>query len=90
MRRIFLLAAFSMLLFNVCWGQSRTALDDKTMDVERWIKRQFGRGHVPPFSFLYDGEPSAKLLPKWKHSMQRWPTSSATPTPRRGCRYSVR
>lgn len=71
MRRIFLLAAFSMLLFNVCRGQSRTALDDKTMDVERWIKRQFGRGHVPPFSFLYDGQPSAKLLPKWKHSMQR-------------------
>ena len=57
MRRIFLLAAFSMLLFNVCRGQSRTALDDKTMDVERWIKRQFGRGHVPPFSFLYDGQP---------------------------------
>lgn len=71
MRRIILLAAFSVLLFNVCLAQSRMSLDGRKPDVERWIKREFGRGHVPPFSFLYDGQPSAKLLPKWKHSLQR-------------------
>ena len=64
-------ALVMLFSFQLCRAQSRVTIDEKQTSVERWITTQFARGHVPPFSFLYDGKPSAKLLPKWKHRIQK-------------------
>ena len=39
--------------------------------MSRWIESRFAKGKVPPFSFVYDGKPSAGLLRKWKYMAQR-------------------
>lgn len=36
-------------------------------DVETWIKTTFARGKVPPFSFIYDGQPSASFIKTWRY-----------------------
>ena len=36
-------------------------------DVETWIKTTFARGKVPPFSFIYDGQPSASFIKTWHY-----------------------
>ena len=36
-------------------------------NVETWIKTTFARGKVPPFSFIYDGQPSASFIKTWRY-----------------------
>ena len=36
-------------------------------DVETWIKTTFARGKIPPFSFIYDGQPSASFIKTWRY-----------------------
>ena len=52
-------------------AQSSCTLSDTPTDVSRWIESRFAKGKVPPFSFVYDGKPSAGLLRKWKYMAQR-------------------
>ena len=52
-------------------AQSSCTLSDTPTDVSRWIESRFAKGKVPPFSFVYDGKPSAGLLRKWKYTAQR-------------------
>ncbi|MCK3684460.1 alpha-galactosidase [Maribellus sp. YY47] len=37
-------------------------------DVTQWIKTSFGKGKLPPLSFVYEGKHSADFLKKWKYS----------------------
>ncbi|MBB1530312.1 MAG: alpha-galactosidase, partial [Prevotella sp.] len=46
-------------------------------DVETWIKTTFARGKVPPFSFIYDGQPSASFIKTWRYES----TSNRTDNP---------
>ena len=46
-------------------AQSSCTLSDTPTDVSRWIESRFAKGKVPPFSFVYDGKPSAGLLRIW-------------------------
>ena len=46
-------------------------------DVETWIKTTFARGKVPPFSFIYDGQPSASFIKTWRYEA----TSNRTDNP---------
>ena len=39
-------------------------------DVEKWITTSFGKGKLPPFSFLYNENNSAGFIRKWKHSLK--------------------
>ena len=75
MKTSFRVLSFLILLFTgVCLplgAQSQTTLNGKSVNVERWITSQFAKGKTPPFSFLYDGKPSATLLKTWKHSLVR-------------------
>ena len=40
-------------------------------DVEKWITSSFGKGKLPPFSFLYNDKNSAGFIRKWKHSLKK-------------------
>ena len=46
-------------------------------DVETWIKTTFARGKIPPFSFIYDGQPSASFIKTWRYEA----TSNRTDNP---------
>ena len=46
-------------------------------NVETWIKTTFARGKVPPFSFIYDGQPSASFIKTWRYEA----TSNRTDNP---------
>ena len=65
---------FLMLLLwatVAAYAQQTVKLDVKDNDVEKWITRHFGKGQLPPFSFCYDGVPSAQFIKKWKYEKTR-------------------
>ena len=67
-----LILIFGLLLSAMgATSQSAVTLDGKPCKVEQWIVRQFGRNHVPPFSFRYGGTPSSQFIRKWQHTLQR-------------------
>lgn len=41
------------------------------VDVPKWINGSFSKGKVPPFSFVYDGKPSASFISKWDYKAQK-------------------
>ncbi len=53
------------------WGQPSMTMTEKGQDCEKWIVKSFSKGVVPPFSFTYDGKPSASFIKKWKYSASK-------------------
>ena len=77
MKRILTSSLSAILLFLsvlTTQAQSSTTQNGKPLQVERWIKSQFGKGKTPPFSFEYGGQPSSTILSKCKHSLTRLPS----------------
>ena len=76
--RIGLLALVALFVLRPSAGKSqsrqRMAVPE---DMERWIKTTFAKGHVPPFSFVYDGKPSAQFIRKWKYSASKGASDEA-------------
>ncbi|MBR2169024.1 MAG: alpha-galactosidase [Alistipes sp.] len=70
LRLVVCLAAAFMLMPNDALAQATQKIAVPT-DVGKWITSTFARGKVPPFSFVYDGKPSAEFIRKWKHSITR-------------------
>lgn len=68
-RAVLLLAA---LLPLAAPAQTKQRITVPT-DVNRWIASHFAKGKLPPFSFVYDGEPSAAFLNRWTYSKQALP-----------------
>ncbi|MCR4738452.1 MAG: alpha-galactosidase [Bacteroidales bacterium] len=74
MKRILksLLCAIALILgtFAVI-AQGTTVQNGQGIQVERWIKTQFGKGKTPPFSFIYGGRPSSEVLRQCQYSLTR-------------------
>ena len=70
------LVALFVLLPSAGKSQSRQRMAVPE-DMERWIKTTFAKGHVPPFSFVYDGKPSAQFIRKWKYSASKGASDEA-------------
>lgn len=70
------LVALFVLLPSAGKSQSRQRMAVPE-DMERWIKTVFAKGHVPPFSFVYDGKPSAQFIRKWKYSASKGASDEA-------------
>ena len=45
-------------------------------NVETWIRNTFAHGKVPPFSFVYDGQPSALFIKTWLYEASSQPTGN--------------
>ena len=59
-----------ILLYAACsYAQRSVKLDGKAVNVEKWIKENFGHNKVPPFSFNYHSAPSASFIKNWKHTL---------------------
>ena len=52
-------------------AQGITVQNGQSIQVERWIKTQFGKGKTPPFSFMYGGRPSSEVLRQCQYSLTR-------------------
>jgi len=39
--------------------------------VSRWVKENFAKGVVPPFSFVYEGKPSRSFITNWEYSAEK-------------------
>ena len=74
MRKKTITLLLSLLCFVQMMAQGRIQLNGRNQHVEHWITSHFGRGKIPPFSFVLDGTPSSKLIGKWKHSLNRLPS----------------
>ena len=63
---------FSLVLLALtpvlAWAQVTVRMSDDPVDVARWIETRFGKGQIPPFSFVYGGKHSSALLPRWSYS----------------------
>jgi alpha-galactosidase len=55
--------------------QSVTA--KKTLTVSEWIKNNFAKGKIPPFSFVFDGRSSDDFIRSWSYSSEK--TESSEP-----------
>ena len=66
MKKFLLLFVFTVSLLG-SYAQRTIKIDTKSADVEQWINRNFGKGQVPPFSFIYDGTPSERFIKKWNY-----------------------
>jgi len=47
---------------------------DGIVDVQKWISNSFAKAKVPPFSFVYNGKPSASFITKWDYKLQKMQT----------------
>ncbi|MBF1082475.1 MAG: alpha-galactosidase, partial [Prevotellaceae bacterium] len=45
-------------------------------DVETWIRKAFARGKMPPFSFVYNGQPSASFIKTWLYEAASQPADN--------------
>lgn len=64
MKRLFILV---LLAISVSVSaQNGIVHSDEVPDCRQWAARSFSRGSLPPFSFVYDGAPSAGFIRKWR------------------------
>lgn len=54
-------------------GRSVVRMDQRPVDIEKWIPERFGKGKIPPFSFMLDGTCSDEFIRRWDHSIQKRP-----------------
>ncbi|HSO85080.1 MAG TPA: glycoside hydrolase family 36 protein [Draconibacterium sp.] len=73
MKRIF--GIISAMIFLVCChfanGQPVKSIPLTNSEVEQWVKQHFGKGKIPPFSFIYGGKSSNDFIKKWQFSAQK-------------------
>lgn len=48
---------------------ARTQPGAAPVDVDRWLSEHFGRGVVPPFSFVYGESHSSDLIKRWRYGV---------------------
>lgn len=63
-----LLLAF--LVSSPLLGQTTSKFEKNEVEISKWVKGNFKKGKIPPFSFVYDGKLSSDFIKKWKFSSQ--------------------
>lgn len=63
--------AFALVLFIVqpmdALAQALSKAGRIKYSAREWVEKNFSKGNVPPFSFVYGGVPSGRLIPSWKY-----------------------
>ncbi len=68
---LILVAVFPVVVI----GQTTVKMDKRAVDVDKFIKSQFTKGHVPPFSFRYGDKSSETFITKWSYSFVQQPSA---------------
>ena len=63
-----LLLAICIACNNGAWAQRTAKMGKHIPVIEQFIRQQFAKGAVPPFSFIYDGKPSKNFIRKWNYT----------------------
>lgn len=67
--------ALLLLLIFVCnirlAGQTTIAVSENLPVIDKWIEEHFAEGQLPPFSFVYAGEPSEYFIKHWTYSAEK-------------------
>lgn len=53
------------------YGQAVSEFGKKEVKVSEWVDRNFKKGTLPPFSFVYNNEHSSNFIKKWKFSARK-------------------
>ena len=53
------------------YGQAVSEFGKKEVKVSEWVDRNFKKGKLPPFSFVYNNEHSSNFLKKWNFSARK-------------------
>lgn len=56
---------------------AKISIENATLNIDRWVNSNFGKGKQPPFSFTYGGKPSSAFITSWRHSLSRTAAASA-------------
>lgn len=67
--KIFILVMF--LCNNLGYGSSPLVDPPKSTEIQKWVKRNFAKGKVPPFSFTYGGKSSNTFITDWEYSARK-------------------
>jgi len=67
------LVLFTATLFSISQviSQPSDPKSGKGMNVQQWVKENFARGKVPPFSFKYGGLDSKTFITGWNYSAEK-------------------
>ena len=63
-----------LLIYTGCFsvvGQTSVRMSKHLPGIEQWIEEHFAEGKIPPFSFVYDGQPSESFIEQWKYSAEK-------------------
>ncbi|MEZ5106409.1 MAG: hypothetical protein R2757_18045 [Draconibacterium sp.] len=59
---------FFVDLLQYCYTSKLVSTPTNVGDVQKWVKENFAKGKIPPFSFVYDGKSSDSFLKSWHKS----------------------
>ncbi|HTN08810.1 glycoside hydrolase family 36 protein [Agriterribacter sp.] len=71
--RSIIITIFGAILMCVSPANSQPLLSpsSKGIDVHKWIEKNFAKGKVPPFSFIYRGKSSDTFIKSWRFSTEK-------------------
>lgn len=62
---------FIFLCNNLGYGSSPLVYPPKSTEIQKWVKRNFAKGKVPPFSFTYGGKSSDTFITDWEYGARK-------------------
>jgi len=69
---IFVISMFFLIGLNQTTNaQSKQGLPSNSIEAKKWVEQHFGKGKVPPFSFLYGGKSSDTFIKSWKYHAEK-------------------
>jgi alpha-galactosidase len=68
---IFITILMMSVLCVTVFAQSVVKMDGGSINVKSWIKNNFSKGKVPPFSFEYGGDSSKNFITKWTYAARQ-------------------
>jgi alpha-galactosidase len=69
-RNLLLVGLLQVFIFQAL-SQPADRAGSKNLTVQQWVKGNFSRGKVPPFSFKYGGVDSKTFITGWKYSVEQ-------------------
>lgn len=67
---VFIIAVICLFKSQVS-SQPAQHISATDVDVSTWIDKNFAKGKVPPFSFVYGGKESKTFITRWKYEAER-------------------
>jgi len=70
-RVVFSVLNFLLIFCSIAIQANSVSTPTNVGDVQKWVKENFAKGKIPPFSFVYDGKSSDSFLKSWQYKSEK-------------------